>query len=143
MSSGTILACLAVICLWGSGPVFDKAALAHLEPHQLFLARFYLIVIVLLMPMVLYFDEIRVAVWRADRRLLWMLAGSVTLPIAGLFLYYRALGASDASKVVPFCAGFPLFTLVLSSTILKEPITAGRLAGTALIVAGGFLISRA
>ncbi len=68
MSSGTILACLAVICLWGSGPVFDKAALAHLEPHQLFLARFYLIVIVLLMPMVLYFDEIRVAVWRADRR---------------------------------------------------------------------------
>lgn len=142
MSAATILACLAVICLWGSGPIFDKAALDYLEPHQLFIARFYLLFILLLMPMGLYFDEIRAAVWRADRRLLWMLGGSVTLPIFGLFLYYRALGAAEASKVVPFCAGFPLFTLVLSSTILKEPLTTGRVAGTVLIVAGAFLISR-
>ena len=59
MSVGTILACLAVICLWGSGPIFDKAALDHLEPHQLFIARFYLLFILLLTPMVLYFDEYR------------------------------------------------------------------------------------
>ncbi|MBI4347487.1 MAG: DMT family transporter [Elusimicrobia bacterium] len=142
MSATTILTCVAVICLWGAGAYFDKAALERLDSHHLFLARFYLFFVILLMPMVLYFDEIRLAVWRADRRVLWMLAGSVTLPLLGVFLYYRALASAEASKVVPFCAAFPLFTMLLATLFLKEPLTGSKVAGTVLVVAGTLLLSR-
>src|ERR1039457_6389435 len=96
----------------------------------------------LLTPMVLHFDEIRAAVWRADRRILWALAGSVVLPILGLFLYYRALGSAEASKVVPFCASYPLFAFVLSTVFLTESITPAKVAGTAMVVSGAWLLAK-
>ena len=142
MTLSAILTCLAVVFLWGIAPIFDKSILAHLDSRQLFLARFYLIFIMLLTPMVLYFDDVRVAVWRSDRRIFWALAGSVTTPVLGLYLYYRALGADEASKIVPFCASYPLITFILSSVLLKEPLTGAKLAGTALVVSGAWLLAR-
>ena len=142
MSLATALCCVAVVLCWGSGPLFDKFALRYLDSGQLFYARFYLIFILLLTPMVLHFDDVRAAVWRADKRLLWALGGSATVPILGLFLYYRALGAAEASKVVPFCASYPLFAAALSMALLREPVTAAKVAGTALVVSGAWLLGR-
>lgn len=142
MTGGVILTCLAVCVLWGAAPVFDKVALRYLDSSQLYFARFYLMFIILLTPLALHFDDVRSAVWRADRKLLWALGGSVVLPLMGLFLYYRALGAGESSKVVPFCASYPLLTFVLSATLLHEPVTTGKLAGTFLVVGGAWLLTR-
>lgn len=142
MSTGLVLTCLAVCFFWGAGPIFDKLALRHLESSQLFYARFYLMFVLMLSPLVLHFDEVRAAVWRADRSLLWALGASVVLPVAGLFLYYRALGVGEASKIVAFCASYPMLTFVLSALFLKEPVTGGKVAGTLLVVSGAWLLTR-
>lgn len=142
MTAGVIATCLAVCALWGAAPIFDKVALRYLDSGQLYFARFYLMFILLLAPLVLRYDDVRAAVWRADRRLLWALGGSVALPLAGLFLYYRALGAGESSKVVPFCASYPLLTFVLSAALLHEPVTGAKLAGTFLVVGGAWLLTR-
>jgi len=142
VSLSTAVTCLAVAFCWGSGPIFDKYALRYLDSTQLYLARFYLIFILLLTPMVMRFDSIRAAVWRADKRLLWALGGSAAVPLLGLFLYYRALGSAEASKVVPFCASYPLFAAVLSMAFLSEPVTPTKLAGTAMVVSGVWLLAK-
>lgn len=142
MTGSAFLSCLAAICLLGTVPIFDKIALAHLESRQYFLARFYVMFILLLTPLVFYFDEIRVAVWRSDRRLLWALAGSPALTLAALYFYYRAMGEGEASRVVPLCASYPLLTFLVSSVALKEPVSAAKLAGTAMIVGGSWLLVR-
>ncbi|MBI4423747.1 MAG: EamA family transporter [Elusimicrobia bacterium] len=140
MSGGTVLLCLGVIVFWSLGPIFDKFALDRVDSRLWFTARFYGMFIVMLTPMVLQFDEIRVALARADRRVLGALGASVTVPLAGLYLYLRALGSAEASKVVPFCASFPLLTAALSVILLGEPVTTGKIAGTAMVVAGLWLI---
>lgn len=142
MSTGVLLSCVVVVSLLGGVTIFDKIALAQLEGRHYFFARFYLMFIILLTPMALYFDEVRAAVWRADHRIILSVAGSTVLTLVGLFVYYRALEQGEASKVVPFCASYPLVTLLLSSVILKEPLTAGKLAGTLMVLSGAFLLTR-
>lgn len=142
MTLRAILGCVAVVLFWGLSPIFEKRALAHVDAHQLFLARFYLTFVFLLAPMVFYFDEVRVAVWRADRRLLWMLAGAAAMPLLGSVIYYKALGAAEASKVVPFCAGYPVVTLLFACSLLGEPVTLSKMAGTAMVVGGAWLLAR-
>ncbi len=142
MSAGTVLLCAVVMLCWGAAPLFDKLALRHLSSNAVFIARFYMIFILMLAPMVLHFDEIRLAVFQSDRRVIGYLAGSVLFTMAGLYLYYQVLGAAEASKVVPFCAAYPLFTSLLAMMLLKEPVTPGKVAGTVLVVGGTYLLAR-
>ena len=142
MSAATALLCVAVMLCWASSPIFDKFALRYLEPGQLFIARLYLVFIVLLTPMVTRFDAGRAAVWRADKRLLWVLGGSAVTPLLGLWLFYRALNTTEASRIVPVCAGYPLIAAVMAAVFLKEPFTVAKAAGTAMVVSGVWLLAK-
>jgi bacterial/archaeal transporter family protein len=65
----------------------------------------------------------------------WAIA-SGALAISGLIALYLALGHGDAGKVISITAAYPAVTLVLAAAFLSEALTAGRVAGTALIIAG-------
>jgi len=65
----------------------------------------------------------------------WAIA-SGALAISGLIALYLALGHGDAGKVISIAAAYPAVTLVLAAAFLSEALTAGRVAGTALIIAG-------
>lgn len=69
------------------------------------------------------------------------LGGLLRLAIGG-YLYFRGLEYASVSRVVPLIFTFPLFTMVLSRLMLKEAVTAGLAAGTLLILAGTWLLSR-
>jgi bacterial/archaeal transporter family protein len=71
--------------------------------------------------------------WDID--LFWA-AVSAALAIASLVLLYVALGTGEASKVVPVSAAYPAVTLILAAIFLSEALTAGRVAGMLLVVAG-------
>lgn len=63
------------------------------------------------------------------------------LAISGVVALYLALGTGDASKVVPVSAAYPAVTLLLSALMLGERLSAARIGGMALVVAGVVLLT--
>ena len=66
---------------------------------------------------------------------------SGVLAIGGLIVLYVALGTGQVTKVVSVSAAYPAVTLVLSALFLSEGVTVGRVAGTALIIAGVVVVT--
>jgi transporter family protein len=73
----------------------------------------------------------------------WWAIASAALVIAGLILLYLALGAGDATKVVPVSAAYPAVTLLLSFVVLSESVTVAKLGGMLLVVAGVSILTAA
>jgi drug/metabolite transporter (DMT)-like permease len=71
----------------------------------------------------------------------WMIAGVVLL-IVFLSSYLMALSCADLSFVLPATAPAYILTAILATIFLNETISPARWAGTALIVAGTFLVAR-
>lgn len=69
--------------------------------------------------------------------------GIVTALIApiSLGMLYLALSSGPASRVIPMTSAYPLVTVALALVILHEHVTALRLAGAALVVAGVALLT--
>ena len=61
---------------------------------------------------------------------------------ASLILLFIALTRGEASKVVPAGSAYPVVTVIGSALFLSEAITALRVVGTVLVVAGVVLLSR-
>jgi transporter family protein len=59
----------------------------------------------------------------------------------GLICFFYALSKGDASVVVPTTSAYPVIALVGSAVFLAESITVPKVIGTALVVAGVFVIS--
>ncbi|NQT06897.1 MAG: EamA family transporter, partial [Candidatus Omnitrophica bacterium] len=60
--------------------------------------------------------------------------------LLGMWTYFAALKLGATSKIVPIAAAYPLVTAILSIIILKEGVTIMRFIGTALIIAGIWLV---
>jgi len=62
--------------------------------------------------------------------------------VIGTFLTISlALDRGEASQVIPVTASYPVFTAILAFLVLKEQLTARRLAGTCVVVVGVVLVS--
>jgi len=70
------------------------------------------------------------------------IVGGAFFTILGMYVYYQALGASEASRVVPLCATYPLVAFVLAVVFLRETFTVEKMAGTVLVVGGVYLLSK-
>jgi len=60
----------------------------------------------------------------------------------GLLFFLKALTLGAASVVVPLTALYPLVAVVLSWAVLREGMTLRHLAGIALALAAGWLLSK-
>ena len=83
--------------------------------------------------------------WReiaaAPRLAIGAMAGSALLGAAlGQAAYYVALRHTDASRVVPVVAAYPLVAVLLAALLVHETLTWPKLLGAALIVGGVALI---
>jgi transporter family protein len=61
--------------------------------------------------------------------------------IGGLICLYLALGAGEASKVVPVSASYPAVTLVLAAIVLSENVSPLRWVGAAMVIAGVVVVT--
>lgn len=59
---------------------------------------------------------------------------------SGLVFLFLALQHADAGKVVPITAAYPVLTAIIAAVALREKLTALRIVGTLLVVAGIALI---
>ena len=71
--------------------------------------------------------------------MLLMLAGILASFVAQM-TFYKALKIGEVSKVAPISGTYYLISFVLGIFILGESITASKIAGMILIVAGAWLL---
>jgi transporter family protein len=75
------------------------------------------------------------------RNIGWLAASAVTTAGSWIF-YHRAIKLGDVSTVALIDKGSVVIALLLSWALLHEALTPAKLAGSALIVAGIFVIAR-
>jgi transporter family protein len=76
-----------------------------------------------------------------SRNLLWLGVSGATTALSWVF-YYKAIKIGEVSSVALIDKGSVVVALVMAWLILGEALTAAKLAGCALIVAGLLVISR-
>jgi bacterial/archaeal transporter family protein len=126
------LGCAVALGVWG---VAGKLALRSLAWGDLLLIN---AVIYALAAIVL------LAIGRAGVHLesnsWWALLAAVST-VSALVLFYLALEAGEATKVVPITAAYPAVTLVLAAILLAENVSLVKVGGMALVVVGVIVLS--
>jgi bacterial/archaeal transporter family protein len=134
----TILLVITTI-LWGTAPIIEKTGLAKVDPLTGLTIRSSVVTVGLLV--ITFIMGRGKALMSVDGKGFFLFALSgLTAGLLAMWTYYSALKIGATSKVVPIAACYPLFTALLSALILREGVTLPRLAGTALIVSGIWLV---
>ncbi|OGS01053.1 MAG: hypothetical protein A3G41_05130 [Elusimicrobia bacterium RIFCSPLOWO2_12_FULL_59_9] len=134
--------CALAALFWGLGACVDKLAVGRMPPLHFFLARFYVLPILAAPFMIVFWDGNKAAVSQSGRPGVWLIFSSTVLIQLGFLFYYLALAGQEASKVVPLTSVYPLLALGLSVVFLGEGLSLGKLAGTAFIAGGVYLVAR-
>lgn len=125
--------------LWGATPIIEKIGLAKVDPLVGVTVRSTIVTIGLFI-LLLFMGKGRELIEVSGRNILLFGASGVMAGLLGMWTYYMALRMEATSKIVPIAASYPLVTAFLSVLILREGVTLSRVAGTALIVSGIWLV---
>lgn len=134
-----ILLLIVTALLWGATPILEKIGLAKVDPLIGVTIR-SAIVTAGLSILTFLLGKGRALIEVDGKGFLIFGASGIMAGILGMWTYYIALKMEATSKIVPIAACYPLVTALLSFLILKEGVTLSRVAGTALIVSGIWLV---
>ena len=70
----------------------------------------------------------------------WAVVAAICI-VSSLVLLFLALEVGSAGTVVPISAAYPAVTLVLAAILLSEEVSAGKLGGVLLVIAGVVLLT--
>jgi drug/metabolite transporter (DMT)-like permease len=129
---------LLAVLIWTGNTLVTKAAAGLIAPSAITFYRWLLAGLVLT-PFVLP------AVWRQRRLVLAHLPKLALLGCLGMGLYqgmaYQAAHSTSAINMGVIVATMPLMSALLSSRLAREPLSAARLAGAGLSLAGLIVLS--
>ena len=128
-------------CVWGLVPLLEKVGLSQADPTIGVLARSLGVLAGVALVC------LTTSPWRAlgslGLRSFGLLAlGGFLASFVGQMMFYRALKSSQISYVTPIAGAYPLVAVFLGWWVLREPLSAARLCGAAMIIAGVWLLGR-
>jgi len=129
------LALLAAL-VWGICPILEKAGLKNIPVYE---GVFIRALSVFLAGMVMFLAKpsmFRTFTVPNIRAIVYIMLGGFFASIVGQMIYYKALSAGEASKIVPIAGSFPLVTFILGVIIFGEAITVTKIIGVILVVSG-------
>ncbi|MGE5625522.1 MAG: EamA family transporter [Bacillota bacterium] len=126
--------------LWAASTHVDKYLVERYfkDSSVAVLLVFTALIGLVMLPFILYWQPAVLALGFKDAVII---AFSGVLYMAAMYFYLEALQANEASVVAPFFQVGPLFGYALAYLVLGETLTRVQLAGGALIVTGGLLLS--
>lgn len=135
-----VILALVTAVFWGTAPILEKAALRTATPLAGLAIRSFAIAAV--MAVIIFVAGMRTEVLGVGKREIALFAGGGLLAgFAGQLTHFYALKIGQASIVVPIIAGlYPVVAATWGIWFLKEPLTAAKVLGAALIVAGVVVI---
>jgi transporter family protein len=125
------------LVLWGFWGFFGKLAAVHIDWKQS--ATFFAIGLVIPAFVLYLYDRPAVNIMNVGS---WYAIVSGIVALLGLVAMYAAFQKAEASLVVTITALYPLFTILLSTCLLKERITMSEGLGMFLAVVGIVLMTR-
>jgi len=135
----TWLFVLLTILFWGSAPILEKLGLSKASPYEAIAIRTLVIAILVLFSS--FISGHLFSAFKLDSKtLIFVIVGGLFAGLLGQYTYFMALRGSEASKVVPLTAAFPLVTAILGTVLLRESFSAPKLVGVFLIIGGALLL---
>jgi uncharacterized membrane protein len=129
---------IATFC-WGLWGIFDKKAILHGTPLEVWLAEsIWELALIAIAVVVVYAIKYKVEMRDKNAWTFSVLSG-VSLSL-GRVAFLFALSLAPASYVIAITGCYPLFMYFLALIFLKEQLNKARLAGIALVVAGGIAV---
>ena len=130
---------LLTALFWGAATVLDKLALARIQPLLGVAIRSMAIALVAGVALAV---SLRERAWAGVDARSWffIIMSGMLSGLIGQWTYYKALKYAEATRVVPIVGGYPLVAFILAVVLLGESITAQKLCGAALVVAGIVLL---
>ena len=127
---------VTALLLWGAWGLFQKIATNQMPPRNVYLVGASGALTVVLVMLVTSEFPLQVN----TRGILFAVLAGICSSLGGL-LFLHAVSKGNASVVIPFTALYPLITIILSFTILKETITAQQGIGIVLALISMVLLA--
>ena len=141
MSLFTVLFLILAIVCWGAGAFLDKLTLKYLGAEDTFFARLVLMMVFFFPLIVWRWNPTKYAVAAAEKISIVLIASSIIVTMSGVYFYLKAMSGGEASKIVPLSSTYPLVAFLLAVIFLGESFTWIKLAGTAFVAIGIWLIT--
>lgn len=130
-----ILFALLTALFWGVAPIFEKLGLRRVEPIVALAIR-TAVVFISFTVFIFASGSWRMVQKQDSQTIIFIVLGALAAGVFGQIAYFYALKTGSASNVVPIVASYPLIASMIAITLLKEPVTVGKVLGAALIVLG-------
>jgi len=132
---------LLAACCWGVAPLVEKIGLqGKTDPGIAVFVRS----VGVLIGMALMAAATPKIIARAGELSLkswtFLIMGGILASILGQLCFYRALKFGEMSRVVPIGAAYPVLAFLLGILFLHESVTATKVAGLTLVMAGVYLL---
>jgi len=127
---------VTALLLWGVWGLFQKLATNQMPPRNVYLVGAGGAIMVVLLMLATSEFPLQVN----TRGILFSILAGICSSLGGL-LFLHAVSKGKASVVIPFTALYPLITIILSFTILKETITAKQGMGILLALISMVLLA--
>lgn len=126
--------------IWGVAPIVEKLGLAEISPLPGVFLRSMCVFVGGLVIAVFSPGVFKALAGYSMRSMILIGVGAICASIIGSIFFYHALKTGEASRVVPIGASFPLVSFILGVIFLHEGVTAAKVAGMALVIAGIYLL---
>lgn len=126
---------LLTMLFFGIAPVLEKQALVDLSPLLAVAVRSFAVSTILLVGLGATgrLSGLAQVDWKT---FLFIVGGGLLGSLIGQWTYFKALRSDVASRIVPMVAAYPLVTVLVAATLLREPITWQKVLGTLMVVVG-------
>ena len=132
---------LLTALIWGIVPLIEKLGLDHSQPTIGVFARSVGVIVGVLIFGLLW-SPWKALVNLSVRSFLLLAVGGFLASFVGQLAFYHALKLGKLSQVTLVAGTYPLVAACLGWLVLREPLTATRLAGAILIACGILLLRR-
>jgi len=133
---GWFVPAMTALLLWGVWGLFQKLATNQMPPRNVYLVGAGGAITVVLVMLASGGFPLQVN----TRGILFAVLAGICSSLGGL-LFLHAVSKGKASVVIPFTALYPLITIILSFTILRETITAKQGMGIVLALISMVLLA--
>ena len=129
------------VLFWGITPVFDKIGMQGVSAPAALVVRSVAAACWVLIGTLAFARPTLSAVAQMPvRNTVALVIGALLASTLGVWTYFQAIRTLPLTKVVPLCSTYPLVAALVGVLFLGESLSATRLLGIVLIIAGVALV---
>lgn len=137
-----LLYSMFISLLWGISPIAHKTMIGKMDTKMVFVLNSAFYTLCIIGYTIYYWDHFRTEVPKLSSKDVYLLGAiSIAMSFIPNILYFYLLKYHDSYVVSALVNSAPIFTVLVSYFLLKDPITKYGIGGVLLIIAGVICLS--